>query len=339
MTGYPKKFESNNKRAKAIHELLIFISIIIMSLMILGSDTLAIKGCSIPRRRTSTSEQTTQPSQMKTEQEITQEVQQPIKDNTNLERKITRIEKFSYINFLILGTLLVFALVDFTWRMKTAKAILNLDREVSKIMSNLNKLLERIIELESQIGKQNVLSSQEMSHETLQETPIEEELKQFSRNHIEMSRRIQEIKKEKSPLEQFIDLYNEAVKDPSIRNEFNSKYNPIRMGVKNFQDRRVNPKIAAQFENWDSGDYIIVKVNLDEGTRYVSVPRFDLPIQDANYGPGAIGQVFNCPGYKPQFQYLDSMVVRPAFFEQGDNRNQWILKEQGELKLGQNKEK
>ncbi len=331
MTGYLRRFNNNKP--------LIFVFTIMMSLFLLGNSPLRIEGCKIPRRGVSSlerrqtslsSDQEPQQKQIAEGQQISEEQQinQSSSETTNTEGKNNIIEKLLYLNLFFVLTLLIFAIVDFLWHRNLAKAISSLGGgQVSK--SDINTLKSSITDLFKEL---------ELKIEKLQNDKRLNNDKSLN-NDMVSPVKIQTTEIEKPPLEQFVELYNRSVKDHSIRSEFNNKYRPIRMGVTNFEARRIDLKVEACFENWESGDYLIVELELNGEPKYASVPRFDLPIQDVNYSIGAIGMVFKCPGYNPKLQYIDVLVVSPAFFKQEKSSNQWKLETQGELKLGQGKQK
>ena len=69
--------------------------------------------------------------------------------------------------------------------------------------------------------------------------------------------------------------------------------------------------------------------------RHVVLPRKTLNLTDALYGPGALSEVFDIPGYEggsDVIQSSDVNVVRPAIFEKSGDR--WNLVEKGEIDVG-----
>ena len=130
-----------------------------------------------------------------------------------------------------------------------------------------------------------------------------------------------------SSAQTFCRLYNAGVEDSNKRDEFTQRYRPTRIGVAG------SSSTTPDFQTSRYGDYFAVVV--EGGTRYAVVPYFDVTLQRSNYGPGAIGQVFDCPNYDPQLRYRRVKVVKPAFFEPDPAKQRWTLKEKGELDLGQ----
>lgn len=135
------------------------------------------------------------------------------------------------------------------------------------------------------------------------------------------------------PFGEICRLYNEAVDDPALRSAFRDRYRPQRIGTVNAMQRRRNPSIPPEFQTTNDGDYFAVVEALQGQRGYVVVPKFDLTFQDANYGPGAMGMVFDCPGYDAGLSYRNVKVVQPAIFEPDANAG-WRLVRKGALNLG-----
>lgn len=81
-------------------------------------------------------------------------------------------------------------------------------------------------------------------------------------------------------------------------------------------ERRQDLNIAPIFQNAEDGDYYAVETEEFGRGRYAVLPRFDLTLQEFNYGPGAMGEVFDCPNYNSQLRYRSVKVIKPARFEQ-----------------------
>lgn len=127
--------------------------------------------------------------------------------------------------------------------------------------------------------------------------------------------------------------YNAVLENHKERESFMQFYKPIRIGTINAMERRRDPSIEPDFRTTDDGDYYAIAVN--GKNVYSVVPRFDLTFQRSIYGPGAMGMVFECPGYDPRFRYRAVTVVKPALFGPDPARQRWIMKEKGALNLGQ----
>ncbi len=125
--------------------------------------------------------------------------------------------------------------------------------------------------------------------------------------------------------------YNPGVLDKSAREVFRARFSPVLIGVANSGERVKKPGTLPVFEINDGGDYFAVPI---DSARYAVVPRFGLTFQDGNYGTGAMGEVFRCPGYRPSLRYPAVSVVKPAVFELEPGKG-WTIKQTGELDLGQ----
>jgi hypothetical protein len=136
-----------------------------------------------------------------------------------------------------------------------------------------------------------------------------------------------------SPVKAFCRLYNDAVDDPSLRAEFRDRYRPQRIGTVNAMQRRRNPSLSPEFQTSNDGDYFAVAELVPAQRGFAVVPRFDLTFQDTNYGPGAMGIVFDCPNYDEGLSYRSVKVVQPAIFEP-DAGTGWKVARKGILSLG-----
>ena len=129
-------------------------------------------------------------------------------------------------------------------------------------------------------------------------------------------------------LKTFCDLYN-AGKQSNLRTSYRPYY---RIGVINANERRRNLDTPPIFMEDTAGRFLAYYIESENS--YAVVPRFDLTLQDSIYGPGAFGEVFECPQFNRQHTYRNVKVIQPAFFELDSNQQCWTLKEKGELDLG-----
>ncbi|MBI1923908.1 hypothetical protein HYR99_06620 [Candidatus Poribacteria bacterium] len=167
-----------------------------------------------------------------------------------------------------------------------------------------------------------------------QETPIRQEAQSQPLSHLMQQRpQPQKAQHNLTPMQEFGHLYNAAVEDSKRHSEFAQRYQPVRIGVANAMERRRDSSKEPDFQTSPYGDYFAVVV--EGGTRYAVVPRFALTFQESSYGPGAMGQVFECPNYDIRQRYPRVKVVKPAVFEPDPARQRWTLKEKGVLDLGQ----
>ena len=127
------------------------------------------------------------------------------------------------------------------------------------------------------------------------------------------------------------DLYNASRRDQASRARFREKYKPFFINVTNDVNRRRNQSLLPDFRKESDGSYLAVARDSAEA---IVFPNFTLVIVDAVYGPGALGEVFDCPNFDGRFSYPDIRVAQPAIFRlQGGDSWQPITK--GVLELGQ----
>lgn len=125
-------------------------------------------------------------------------------------------------------------------------------------------------------------------------------------------------------------IYNEAIDNPEDERRFRKEYRPERIDIPNAMERLRDPDLEPLFVSADNGDLFVVELKDEDSTSYAVFPRFGLTISSANYYAGAMGVVFNCPGFKLQYNYKIKGVVRPAFFQRGRG-SRWELSKPGEL--------
>lgn len=129
--------------------------------------------------------------------------------------------------------------------------------------------------------------------------------------------------------------YNEALGNQDVRSEFRARYDPLVISVINAVDRRRDEKLAPVFKTASDGNFLAIRP--PAGEAYAVFPKFGLILQESSFGPGAIGEVFQCADFNPRFSYPDIRVMRPAVFApKGDD--EWDLADQGVLDLGPGQE-
>lgn len=136
----------------------------------------------------------------------------------------------------------------------------------------------------------------------------------------------------RSPEEELISLYNRCVQgdQEADKREFLKRHKPIRIAVLNSQQRIKNSDEEARFGPGGDGDFMAITKSVNE---YWIVPRFDLSINDANFGSGAIGNVFDCSGHKPGESFDNYTVIKPAIFTSSPGSSDYKLKQKGSLLL------
>ncbi|MEN3332422.1 MAG: hypothetical protein V7641_1787 [Blastocatellia bacterium] len=133
---------------------------------------------------------------------------------------------------------------------------------------------------------------------------------------------------------ELIHSYNRGVVDTNDRDTFQTRYKPIRVKTANAMKRREDPNLPPEFHTHHAGDYYAVEFEEGGQKRYAVLPRFGLTFDAVSFGPGAIGEVFDCDGYDSGLKYHQAKVIQPAIFEpEGDQG--WRLVAEGELDLGQ----
>ena len=139
-----------------------------------------------------------------------------------------------------------------------------------------------------------------------------------------------------TPVEALVHSYNSTAAEPRRIQEFRDRYQPDRLDVSNAMERMrgTGGGIAPVFQPSNSGIYLAVAYGTEQN-RYMVVPQFELTLQQSVYGPGAMGEVFECPGFDPQRRYPKFKLIRPALFETDAGRRHWSLVEKGEIELGQ----
>ena len=127
-----------------------------------------------------------------------------------------------------------------------------------------------------------------------------------------------------------VQLYNRAVDDRGLRSDFRGRFQLLRIGTVNATERRRDPNLIAEFRESSDGNFFAVKI---EGqSKYLVILGFDVAVKHTSFEAGAIGEVFNCPGYDADLSYLFVKLHKPAVFQvNGEN---WELHQKGELDLG-----
>ncbi len=145
---------------------------------------------------------------------------------------------------------------------------------------------------------------------------------------------------EKEPIDEsvseIVNIYNKGAADREDQGEFRQKYRPQRFGTTNVMERRRSigtpEEPPPDFETAGDGDYYAVAIE-GQSNKYAVTPRFDMAFQEANFGPGGMGEVFDVPGYDPRERYLNVQIEKPAIFELDQATKKWRLIEKGRLNL------
>ena len=127
-------------------------------------------------------------------------------------------------------------------------------------------------------------------------------------------------------LTKFCDLCNAGE-----HHELQTHYQPhYRISVINAIKRRQNPSEPPVFENRTNGKFHVYYI--EEKDFYAVVPSYGLVLESLLYGPGAFGDVFDCPNFDPQHSYTVK-VISPARFKSDHTKQKWILEKKGHLEL------
>ena len=127
-------------------------------------------------------------------------------------------------------------------------------------------------------------------------------------------------------LQKFCELYNSGAES-----ELRDSYQPhFPIGVSNATERHERQSESPIFQTDTVGN--LVAYSIESEDFYAVVPFYGLVLQDSLYGPGALGEVFECPSFDPLYSY-QIKVIRPAVFELDSVNQRWTLQEKGELEL------
>ncbi|MEN3332423.1 MAG: hypothetical protein V7641_1788 [Blastocatellia bacterium] len=133
---------------------------------------------------------------------------------------------------------------------------------------------------------------------------------------------------------ELVHSYNQGIIDSGDRDTFQTRYKPIRVKTANALQRQRDSNLSPEFHTHHAGDYYAVEFEEGGQKRYAVLPRFGLTFDAVSFGPGAIGEVFDCGEYNSGLQYHQAKVIQPAIFEP-DGDQGWRLVEKGRLDLGQ----
>jgi len=133
-------------------------------------------------------------------------------------------------------------------------------------------------------------------------------------------------------LESIKQAYNAGVGSRDSRDQFISRYRPIRIGIANSSERARNTEIAPTFANSDQGEYLAAKVDGIQ-SRFAVFPLYDLSIDGPFLVRSGMDLVFERTSILPGKNYFALRVLRPAVFALRDGTH-WNLIDPGRLELG-----
>ncbi|MFH0992055.1 MAG: hypothetical protein V1799_18775 [bacterium] len=139
---------------------------------------------------------------------------------------------------------------------------------------------------------------------------------------------------ESLPIQELISSYNAALRNENDRSSFRNAFRMSRIRVQNAMERRTDSNLKPVFQSASDGDYYAIDLRAQSSNKFAVVPRFDLTLQELNYGPGAIGLVFRCLGFDSNLRYRSFALIRPAYFTHSTGET-WNLVDPGELQVGE----
>lgn len=199
------------------------------------------------------------------------------------------------------------------------ESLLPIDSEIEKLTSELRSLIN-VIQAHFSQDKDNIGTSRlpQTSKNIISKTPIKE-----------MAEHDQPVQSEQDKplppeIQEFVDLYN-AGNYAKLQQSY-SPFHSIR--VSNETERLQIPSVAPIFQTVKDGT--LVAYSIDSEDLYVVAPFSGCILQDKLYSSGAFGEVFECPGFDPEYKY-QVKVIRPALFKQDNEK--WTLEDKGKLEL------
>ncbi len=191
------------------------------------------------------------------------------------------------------------------------ESLLSIDSEVEKLTSELRSLINVIQAGFTQVAE-NIERIRPPQTAGLEEHPQSAESEQ--------------VKPLSPELQEFVDLYNVG-NDAKLRQIYSPFYS---IQVSNESDRLQNPNVPPIFQTHSNGSFVAYAV--DSENLYAVAPFSGFVLQNALYSSGAFGDVFECPGFDPEYKYRVK-VIRPAFFKRDPVNEEWTLQEKGKLEL------
>lgn len=215
-----------------------------------------------------------------------------------------------------------------------------------KVVNAINQIYGQIWNGIKHLEKQNDENHARLLEELrdmrdLQERPARQEMTHYSSGVLSKQKEIHQPAPQKphyvdsapayhgdALMESLCRSYNKSVRDRREQQDFKDEYKPIRIGVTNYMYRAKDSSVSPEFMNDTRGDFEAIRY---KDGKYMVVPRFEMTIRPAQYGPGAIGEVFTCPDYISGRTYRVTELIQPAIFT-NDGEN-WEMAQPGELRL------
>ena len=127
-------------------------------------------------------------------------------------------------------------------------------------------------------------------------------------------------------LQELVTLYN-AGDDAKLRHICKHHCS---IHVSNEDERLRDSNLPPVFRTTADGSFIAYAI--DSENLYAVVPFSGCILQNELYSSGAFNEVFECPGFDPEYKY-QVKVIRPAFFKRDPVNEKWTLEEIGKLEL------
>ena len=135
-------------------------------------------------------------------------------------------------------------------------------------------------------------------------------------------------------IEQFVTVYNTAVRDDSRYGDFWDYYGNAltTIGITNSEQRIDDEKILPIFGEASNGELWVVEIKENQGTTYAVVPKIGSLYSERKFRRASLGYVFYCNERGEEGQKIT--VKKAAIFETDAQRSMWHLKNKGEISLG-----
>lgn len=189
------------------------------------------------------------------------------------------------------------------------ESLLSMDSEVEKLTPDLRSLITVIQAGFTQVAE-NIERMRPLQNAGVEEHP--------------QSAQSEQTKPLSPELQEFVALYNTG--DDAKLRQIYGVYHSIH--VSNESDRLQNPNVPPIFQTKPDGSFVAYAT--DSENLYAVAPFSGCILQNDLYSSGAFGEVFECPGFDPEYKY-HVKVIRPAFFTQ--DHETWTLEEKGKLEL------
>jgi len=218
------------------------------------------------------------------------------------------------------------------------------DRRLGQLREDCQDAIDEIID--EIFGDRGIKLLSERLHEVEEAAVSQEYRKKHSRQESTQQRTFQGSRyasgshfshvKEKttntaSTRERIVEAYNQVINGDMEKGEFEHRFEPAALDIKNAEERYENPSIEPVFELTDgrSGLWAV------EGDQYhLVVPVLGKIINYASRKDGAIDDLFQCGDYADgqRLQYDVDTLIKPALFSCTAS-GEWKVREKGRIEL------